>query len=125
MKPINNESYKYVRGRGWFKESESIEAKQMAKELLEEESKAKQKESEIVNMQDRIKIEDLKDFDTWKAWKNGNLQLEPLWTEEEVSRLLDTQRGNSYVAVYDKTHDVDLASLASSAPEPGQWKERK
>ena len=76
-------------------------------------------------MSERIKIEDLKDFDTWKDWKNGNLQLEPLWTEGEVSRLLDTQRGNSYVAVYDKTNDVDLASLASKAPEPGQWKERK
>jgi hypothetical protein len=76
-------------------------------------------------MSERIRIEDLKDFDTWKAWKNGNLQLESLWTEEEVSRLLDTQRGNSYVAVYDKTHDKDLASLASKAPEPGQWKERK
>ncbi len=76
-------------------------------------------------MTDRIKIEDLKDFDNWKAWKNGDLQLEPMWTEAEVSMLLDTQRGNSYVAVYDKTHDVDLASLASKAPEPGQWKERK
>ena len=73
----------------------------------------------------RIKIEDLKDFDAWKAWKNGNLQLEPLWAEDEVSRLLDTQRGNSYVAVYNKTHDKGLASLASKAPEPGQWKDRK
>jgi hypothetical protein len=76
-------------------------------------------------MSERIKIEDLKDFDVWKEWKNGQIKLEPFWTEEEVSRLLDTQRGNSYVAVYDKTHDADLASLASKAPEPGQWKERK
>ena len=73
----------------------------------------------------RIKIEDLKDFDVWKDWKNGNLQLDPLWTENEVSRLLDTQRGNSYVAVYDKTLDSNIASLATLAPEPGQWKERK
>ncbi len=76
-------------------------------------------------MSERIKIEDLKDFDVWKEWKNGQIKLEPIWTEEEVSRLLDTQRGNSYVSVYDKTLDVDLASLASSAPEPGQWKKRK
>ena len=76
-------------------------------------------------MSDRIKIEDLKNFDTWKDWKNGDLKLETLWTEEEVTNLLDMQRGNSYVAVYDKTHDVDLASFASKAPEPGQWKERK
>ena len=76
-------------------------------------------------MSDRIKIEDLKNFDTWKDWKNGDLKLETLWTEEEVTNLLDMQRGNSYVAVYNKTHDKDLASLASKAPEPGQWKERK
>jgi uncharacterized protein YcaQ len=76
-------------------------------------------------MSDRIKIEDLKNFDTWKDWKNGELKLETLWTEEEVTNLLDMQRGNSYVAVYDKTHDKDLASLASKAPEPGQWRERK
>jgi uncharacterized protein YcaQ len=76
-------------------------------------------------MSDRIKIEDLKNFDTWKDWKNGDLKLETLWTEEEVTNLLDMQRGNSYVAVYDKTHDKDLASLASKAPEPGQWRERK
>jgi uncharacterized protein YcaQ len=76
-------------------------------------------------MSDRIKIEDLKNFDTWKDWKNGELKLETLWTEEGVTNLLDMQRGNSYVAVYDKTHDKDLASLASKAPEPGQWRERK
>jgi hypothetical protein len=76
-------------------------------------------------MSDRIKIEDLKNFDTWKDWKNGDLKLETLWTEEEVTNLLDMQRGNSYVAVYNKTHDKDLASLASKAPEPGQWRERK
>ena len=76
-------------------------------------------------MSDRIKTEDLKDFNTWKAWKNGDLKLEALWTEGEVTKLLDMQKGNSYVAVYDKTHDKDLASLASKAPEPGQWKERK
>jgi hypothetical protein len=72
-----------------------------------------------------ITIEDLKDFDTWKMWKNGEVELEPLYTEKEVDKWLDIQRGNSYVAVYDKTHDNDLASLASKAPEPGQWKERK
>jgi hypothetical protein len=76
-------------------------------------------------MSERIKIEDLKNFDTWKDWKNGDLKLETLWTEEEVTNLLDMQRGNSYVAVYNKTHDKDLASLASKAPEPGQWRERK
>jgi len=52
-------------------------------------------------------------------------QAKPTYTEDEVKILLETQRGNCYVAVYNKTHDKDLASLASKAPEPGQWKERK
>ncbi len=72
-----------------------------------------------------ITIEDLKDFDVWKSWKNGEVELEPLYTEKEVERTLDTQRGNSYVAVYDKTLDVDVASLASNAPEPWGWRKNK
>jgi hypothetical protein len=69
-----------------------------------------------------VKIEDLKDFDVWKSWKNGEVQLEPLYTEKEVDRILDTQRGNSYVAVYDKTLNVEVSSLASKAPEPWGWR---
>ncbi len=41
-----------------------------------------------------ITIEDLKDFDTWKMWKNGEVELEPLYTEKEVDKWLDIQRGN-------------------------------
>jgi hypothetical protein len=72
-----------------------------------------------------ITLEDLKDFDVWKSWKHDEVQLEPLYTEKEVDRILDTQRGNSYVAVYDKTLDVDVASLASKAPEPWGWRKSK
>ena len=45
-------------------------------------------------------------------------QAERMYSEEEVRKLLDIQRGNSYVAVLAKTRNVDTASLASSAPEP-------
>ena len=45
-------------------------------------------------------------------------QAERMYTEDEVRELLDMQRGNSYVAVLNKTRNVDIASLASSAPEP-------
>jgi hypothetical protein len=31
-----------------------------------------------------ITIEDLKDFDTWKQWKNGEVQLVPMYNEDEL-----------------------------------------
>lgn len=48
-----------------------------------------------------------------------------LYTEKEVEELLQTQRGNCYVAVLSTTKDETIASLAGNAPEPGQWKEHK
>lgn len=44
------------------------------------------------------------------------------YTEEEVSELLDIQRGNCYVAIYNRTTSEDLASVAGKAPEPGHWR---
>lgn len=44
------------------------------------------------------------------------------YTEEEVSRLLETQRGNCYVAVHNETGDQSIARIAGAAPEPGQWR---
>ena len=48
-----------------------------------------------------------------------------LYTEDEVSKLLESQRGNSYVAVLHKTGDAKIAIEASRAPEPGQWRKSK
>ena len=48
-----------------------------------------------------------------------------IYTEKEVEDLLEAQRGNSYVAILNATQDKSLASIASSAPEPGQWKENR
>ena len=48
-----------------------------------------------------------------------------IYTEKEVEELLEIQRGNSYVAILNATQDKTLASIASSAPEPGQWKENR
>ena len=47
-----------------------------------------------------------------------------MYTEEEVSRLLETQRGNCYVAVLSKCGDEEIATACVKAPEPGgdQWK---
>ena len=42
-----------------------------------------------------------------------------LYTEEEVRRLLDMQKGNCYVAILTQTRDEKIASLAISAPLPG------
>jgi hypothetical protein len=71
-----------------------------------------------------IKLKDLKDFDTWKKWKNGEVELEPLFSEKRVNELLCSQRGNSYVAILSKTKDEELASVASLAPEPWNWREK-
>ena len=48
-----------------------------------------------------------------------------LYTEEEVEKLLSAQRGNCYVAVLSATKDEEIASVASTAPEPGMWKDKK
>jgi hypothetical protein len=74
-------------------------------------------------MEKFITIEELKDFDTWKAWKHGEVELEPLYRQEKVSELLDTQRGNCYVAVLDSVKDTTIASRAVMAPEPWEWKQ--
>lgn len=49
------------------------------------------------------------------------------YSEEEVSRLLETQRGNCYVAVLSKCGDEEIATACVKAPEPGgdQWKKSK
>lgn len=44
------------------------------------------------------------------------------YTEEEVSELLEIQRGNCYVAIYNRTTSEDLARVAGKAPEPGHWR---
>lgn len=50
-----------------------------------------------------------------------------VYTEDEVSELLSVQRGNCYVAIYNKTIDEKLSMLAINAPEPsgGNWKKLK
>lgn len=75
-------------------------------------------------MKQYITLEDLKDFDVWKAWKHGELELEPSYNEDEVDHLLSRQRGNSYVAVLTKTKDEEIASQATSAPEPFEWRKK-
>ena len=47
-----------------------------------------------------------------------------MYTEKEVERLLEIQRGNCYVAVLSKCRNEEIAHAAISAPEPGgdQWK---
>ncbi len=80
---------------------------------------------DLVETKQSITLEDLKDFDVWKSWKHDEVTLEPFYTEKEVDRILDTQRGNSFVAVLDKTNDTKISSLASNAPEPWGWRKSK
>lgn len=48
------------------------------------------------------------------------------FTEEEVCKLLEVQRGNCYVAILTKTRDQELAKIANNAPEPagGKWRKK-
>ena len=57
---------------------------------------------------------------------NYNMK-QKLYTEEEVEKLLDVQRGNCYVAVLSATKNQEIASHATSAPEPGggNWRDKK
>jgi hypothetical protein len=38
-------------------------------------------------MKEYITLEDLKDFEVWKSWRNGGLELEPLYNEKEINDL--------------------------------------
>ena len=42
-----------------------------------------------------------------------------LYNEKQVKELLETQRGNCYVAVLNEVKDMDIAGLAVKAPLPG------
>jgi hypothetical protein len=38
-------------------------------------------------MENYITLEDLKDFEVWKSWRNGGgLELEPLYSEEDMKK---------------------------------------
>jgi hypothetical protein len=57
---------------------------------------------------------------TVEVFKAGaKWQMEKSYSEEEVKELLETQRGNCYVAVLMKTKNDEIASIALTAPEPG------
>ena len=55
---------------------------------------------------------------------NSNVLLGAVYTEKEVAKLLQIQRGNCYVAILTKTRDENLATIANNAPEPsgGKWR---
>ena len=44
-----------------------------------------------------------------------------MYSEDEVRKLLETQRGNCYVAILTKTKDKELAEIANNAPEPSGY----
>ena len=52
-------------------------------------------------------------------------QAKMMYGEEEVKTLLQTQRGNCYVAVLSKCKNEDIAATAIKSPEPGNWNKRK
>jgi hypothetical protein len=67
------------------------------------------------------------DNDNYKALmqlviEGAKYMQEKMYSEEEVRKLLQVQRGNCFVAIFTKTKDRELALLAISAHEPnGKW----
>ena len=57
-------------------------------------------------MENYITLEDLKDFDVWKSWRNGGLELEPLYNEKQVNELFLLDR--IYPQNLDPNHIGDL-----------------
>jgi hypothetical protein len=62
----------------------------------------------------------------YKALKQGyeagaKEMFDKMYSEEEVRKLLETQRGNCAVAILIKTRDEELAAIAGGAPEPSGY----
>jgi hypothetical protein len=76
------------------------------------------KNESVADYIDRHIVESM--VETGREFLNNNM-----YTEEEVIKLLETQRGNCYVAVLTACRDEEIASAATKAPEPGQWKKIK
>lgn len=107
-----------------------------------------------IDSEERYYNSNVRDYDAFKAgaqWKEDQFRTEPFvdyvdrhivesmvetgrefvknnwYSEEEVTKLLETQRGNCYVAVLSKCGDEEIATACVKAPEPGgdQWKKSK
>ena len=66
----------------------------------------------------QIGEEDINEENRESFIEGAKWQAERMYSEEEVRKLLQSQRGNCYVAILTKTRDTELASLATLAPEP-------
>jgi|694.fasta_scaffold00102_99 hypothetical protein len=77
-------------------------------------------------------LEEVKDLSYWKENAEEDYLQVPIsvlryiseleqrsYIEEEVRELLETQRGNCYVALLSHTKNDDTSSIALQAPEPG------
>ena len=60
-------------------------------------------------MENYITLEDLKDFEVWKSWRNGGgLELEKLYTEKEVDELLVLHAKKLKVKEFFSVKNTDL-----------------
>jgi hypothetical protein len=76
----------------------------------------------FTNIAERNKAERLIEIGAqWQQEQDKNL-----YNEEEVRKLLETQRGNCYVAVFTAIKDKTIATKIINAPEPsgGKWIKR-
>ena len=49
----------------------------------------------------------------------SKIQEQKMYSEQEVRDLLETQRGNCYVAILSQTKNDEIATIAIQSPEPG------
>jgi superfamily I DNA and/or RNA helicase len=69
-------------------------------------------------MENYITLEDLKDFEVWKSWRNGGgLELEPIYKEKEILKYLqdginiDGNPTDGYTIFTIKTQHFKISSL--------------
>ena len=74
-------------------------------------------------MEKYITLEDLKDFEVWKSWRNGGLELEPIYKEKEILKYLqdgisiDGNPTDGYTIFTIKTQHFKISSLCELSVE--------
>ena len=91
--------------------------------LDEVEVKRKDDNGETYSIVGRIKQYQRDSIERLSNWESAVIKEQNMmYSEEEVEKILEAQRGNCYVATLNKTRDEDIALVAITAPEPGEWR---
>jgi len=65
-------------------------------------------------MNNYITLEDLKDFEVWKSWRNGGgLELEPIYKEKEINLPVPNQR---IPYIFKRPIDLRCSHISNATP---------